>query len=175
MNSRPTSCEATHECVLTGCRQRLCRVNKTFSGKNKKKQLFIAVSCEFSINVICLHRNNTFLWSAVSAIFDCPLPLTRYYHKKTLRLIRRAVRPDREDGDHVLTYYTKGAHLIGLKSNQLLKYIQPVGELAHDNTQHIHYSFLPHPYIHIELLQLSYSPSPIYIDWQRSDEGLLLF
>ncbi|KAM9472618.1 uncharacterized protein ACWYII_007865 [Salvelinus alpinus] len=40
--------------------------------------------------------------------------IVQYYHKKTLRLIRRAVRPDREDGDHVLTYYTKGAHLIGL-------------------------------------------------------------
>ncbi|CDQ80301.1 unnamed protein product [Oncorhynchus mykiss] len=56
--------------------------------------------------------------------------IVQYYHKKTLRLIRRAVRPDREDGDHVLTYYTKGAHLIGLKSKQLLKYIQPVETIA---------------------------------------------
>ncbi|XP_064867130.1 EF-hand calcium-binding domain-containing protein 3-like [Oncorhynchus nerka] len=69
--------------------------------------------------------------------------IVQYYHKKTLRLIRRAVRPDREDGDHVLTYYTKGAHRIhlhlhlshladgiGLKSNQLLKYIQPVETIA---------------------------------------------
>nr|XP_029480316.1 EF-hand calcium-binding domain-containing protein 3-like [Oncorhynchus nerka] len=56
--------------------------------------------------------------------------IVQYYHKKTLRLIRQAVRPDREDGDHVLTYYTKGAHLIGLKSKQLLKYIQPVETIA---------------------------------------------
>lgn len=66
----------------------------------------------------------------MSAVFDCPLPLTRYYHKKTPRLIRRAVRPDKEDGDHVLAYYTKGAHLIGLKSKQL----QPAGELTQYNT-----------------------------------------
>nr|XP_046187732.1 spermatogenesis-associated protein 21-like isoform X2 [Oncorhynchus gorbuscha] len=56
--------------------------------------------------------------------------IVQYYHKKTLRLIRQAVRPDREDGDHVLTYYTKGAHLKGLKSKQLLKYIQPVETIA---------------------------------------------
>ncbi|XP_041737942.1 uncharacterized protein LOC121570537 isoform X2 [Coregonus clupeaformis] len=52
--------------------------------------------------------------------------IVQYYHKKTLRLIRLAVRPD---GD-VLTYYTKGAHLLGLKSKQLLKYIQPVETIA---------------------------------------------
>ncbi|XP_023866846.2 uncharacterized protein [Salvelinus sp. IW2-2015] len=56
--------------------------------------------------------------------------IVQYYHKKTPRLIRRAVRPDREDGDRVLNYYTKGAHLIGLKSKQLLKYIQPVETIA---------------------------------------------
>eukprot|EP00063_Salmo_salar_P084776 XP_014059611.1 PREDICTED: uncharacterized protein LOC106607304 isoform X1 [Salmo salar] len=52
--------------------------------------------------------------------------IVQYYHKKTPRLIRRAVRPDKEDGDHVLAYYTKGAHLIGLKSKQL----QPAETIA---------------------------------------------
>ncbi|XP_052374266.1 uncharacterized protein LOC118370836 [Oncorhynchus keta] len=74
--------------------------------------------------------------------------IVQYYHKKTLRLIRRAVRPDREDGDHVLTYYTKGAHLIGLKSNQLLKYIQPVETIAQSQKEKDS-PYLRHPSLNV--------------------------
>ncbi|XP_019906440.2 uncharacterized protein LOC105013370 [Esox lucius] len=58
--------------------------------------------------------------------------LVRYYHRKTLGLIRRSVRLGEQEDGRILNYYTKGVHLIGLKRKQLLKYIQPLPQIAHE-------------------------------------------
>ncbi|XP_046887950.1 EF-hand calcium-binding domain-containing protein 3-like [Hypomesus transpacificus] len=51
--------------------------------------------------------------------------IIRYYHKKSLHHIWCAAPQVFEDRGHVLTYYAKGAHLIGLQPKQLMKHILP--------------------------------------------------
>ncbi|KAI4888057.1 hypothetical protein NFI96_019626, partial [Prochilodus magdalenae] len=51
--------------------------------------------------------------------------IVRYYHKKTLHLIRHTAHLH-DGGGQVLTYYSKGAHLLGLSSKQLRKYLKPL-------------------------------------------------
>ncbi|XP_051538162.1 EF-hand calcium-binding domain-containing protein 3-like [Myxocyprinus asiaticus] len=50
--------------------------------------------------------------------------LVRYYHKKSLYHVWRSA-PAEHHQNHVVTYYDKAAHLVGLKPKQLMKYIQP--------------------------------------------------
>uniref|UniRef100_A0A8C7FX52 EF-hand domain-containing protein n=1 Tax=Oncorhynchus kisutch TaxID=8019 RepID=A0A8C7FX52_ONCKI len=51
--------------------------------------------------------------------------IVRYYHKKSLRHVLRVAPHQDKSRGHVITYYAKGAHLVGLQPKQLMKYIKP--------------------------------------------------
>ncbi|KAL2098502.1 hypothetical protein ACEWY4_004982 [Coilia grayii] len=69
-----------------------------------------------------------------------------YYHRKSLAHVLRGV-PQEEKHNHVVRYYTKGAHLVGLQSRQLLKFIPSVG---HEDSNS--------PYCRQPCLKLNYRP-----------------
>nr|XP_046223910.1 EF-hand calcium-binding domain-containing protein 3-like [Oncorhynchus gorbuscha] len=51
--------------------------------------------------------------------------IVRYYHKKSLRHVLRVAPHQDKSRGHVITYYAKAAHLVGLQPKQLMKYIKP--------------------------------------------------
>ncbi|KAL6476635.1 hypothetical protein MHYP_G00151340 [Metynnis hypsauchen] len=71
--------------------------------------------------------------------------IVRYYHTKILRLIRETACLE-DDSGHIITYYSRGAHLLGLKRKQLMKYMKPLTEKSSRKTS----PHLKHPSLKVD-------------------------
>ncbi|XP_010899544.3 EF-hand calcium-binding domain-containing protein 3 isoform X1 [Esox lucius] len=79
----------------------------------------------------CMDDSDSVFYKAFVQILDDGLisssaaeEIVLYYQKKSLCHVFRTVPQQDRSGGHVITYYAKGAHLVGLQPKQLMKYIE---------------------------------------------------
>ncbi|XP_036446352.1 EF-hand calcium-binding domain-containing protein 3-like [Colossoma macropomum] len=78
--------------------------------------------------------------------------IVQFYHTKILRLIRQTARLD-DDSGHIITYYSRGAHLLGLNCKQLMKYMKPLKEKSSQKKS----PYLKHPSVKVDYTHMHMS------------------